>query len=49
MNVAMHHVGFSYLGITLQPSVCGPPGHNATNALCNIEYFYGSGLCVGFA
>ena len=44
MNVAMHHVGFPLFGNHIATQC-----HNATNALCNIEYFYRSGLCVEFA
>ena len=49
MDVAIHHVGFPYLGITFRPTLHGLPGRNATKALHNIEHIYKSGLRVEFA
>ena len=48
MDVAIYHVGFPYLGITLRRSLRAQPGRNTTKALRNIEHVRKSGLCVGF-
>lgn len=40
MDVAIHHVGFPYLRIKLQPNLRMPLGRNTAEVLRNVEHVY---------